>query len=153
MSYIENIYLSSNEVSSEIKEAVQELNKMRNKACNQTLDRHQSALDALTRYYDQLVAIENKIPITPTQNPISFKWKDAFDKGSLFFGRASLTLNDGAFERAAVLFNCGALMSEIAASQPMHTDEELKIAAKFFQQSAGVFAHLKNTILGIVQQV
>ncbi|EJD74895.1 apoptosis-linked 2-interacting protein X 1 [Loa loa] len=152
MSYVENIYQSSSELSSEIREAMQELNKMRNKACNQPLDKHQSALDVLTRYYDQLVAIENKIPITATQNPINFKWKDAFDKGSLFFGRASLTLSDGAFERAAVLFNCGALMSAIAASQPMRTDEELKTAAKFFQQSAGIFAHLKDTILGIVQQ-
>ncbi|VDO42629.1 unnamed protein product [Brugia timori] len=152
MNYVENIYLASSELSSEIREAMQELNKMRNKACNQPLDKHQNALDVLTRYYDQLVAIENKIPITATQNPISFKWKDAFDKGSLFFGRASLTLSDGAFERVAVLFNCGALMSSIAASQSMRTDEELKIAAKFFQQSAGVFAHLKDTILGIVQQ-
>ncbi|VDN82687.1 unnamed protein product [Brugia pahangi] len=152
MNYVENIYLASSELSSEIREAIQELNKMRNKACNQPLDKHQNALDVLTRYYDQLVAIENKIPITATQNPISFKWKDAFDKGSLFFGRASLTLSDGAFERVAVLFNCGALMSSIAASQSMRTDEELKIAAKFFQQSAGVFAHLKDTILGIVQQ-
>uniref|UniRef100_A0A0R3RFX1 BRO1 domain-containing protein n=1 Tax=Elaeophora elaphi TaxID=1147741 RepID=A0A0R3RFX1_9BILA len=160
MSYVENIYLSATELSSEIREAMQELNKMRNKACNQPLDKHQSALDVLTRYYDQLVAIENKIPITATQNPINFKWKDAFDKGSIFFGRASLNiaraftkaLSDGAFERAAVLFNCGALMSAIAASQPMRTDEELKTAAKYFQQSAGVFAHLKDTILGIVQQ-
>ncbi|KAL3998585.1 Apoptosis-linked gene 2-interacting protein X 1 [Acanthocheilonema viteae] len=152
MSYVENIYLSENELSSEIREAMQELNRMRNKACNQPLDKHQSALDVLTRYYDQLVAIENKIPITATQNPVNFKWKDAFDKGSLFFGRASLTLSDGAFERASVLFNCGALMSAIAASQPMRTDEELKTAAKFFQQSAGVFAHLKDTILGIIQQ-
>ncbi|VDM50261.1 unnamed protein product [Toxocara canis] len=188
ISYIETIYQTSNDLSSEIKEAVQELNKLRNKACNQPLDKHQSALDVLTRssfvillfysqqrviegemrkrdtlvirflvyliiYYDQLVAIENKLPITAAQNPIAFKWKDAFDKGSLFFSKASLTLTDGSFERAAVLFNCGALMSGIAASQAMHTDEEMKTSAKLFQQSAGVFAALKDTILGLVQQV
>ncbi|VDM96515.1 unnamed protein product [Thelazia callipaeda] len=152
MRFVENFYQSSSEVSSEIKEAVQELNKMRNKACNQPLDKHQSALDVLTRYYDQLVAIENKIPINATQNPVNFKWKDAFDKGSLFFGQASLTLSSSTFEQAAVLFNCGALMSAIAASQAMHTDEELKIAAKFFQQSAGIFAHLRDTVLGLIQQ-
>lgn len=50
MSYVENIYLSASELSSEIREAMQELNKMRNKACNQPLDKHQSALDVLTRY-------------------------------------------------------------------------------------------------------
>ncbi|VDK46269.1 unnamed protein product [Anisakis simplex] len=101
---------------------------------------------------DTLVAVENKLPITAATNPIAFKWKDAFDKGSIFFSKASLTLTDGSFERAAVLFNCGALMSGIAASQTMHTDEEMKIAAKLFQQSAGVFATLKDTVLGLVQQ-
>lgn len=50
MKYVENIYLSASELNSEIKEAMQELNKMRNKACNQPLDKHQSALDVLTRY-------------------------------------------------------------------------------------------------------
>ncbi|KHN82501.1 Apoptosis-linked protein [Toxocara canis] len=95
ISYIETIYQTSNDLSSEIKEAVQELNKLRNKACNQPLDKHQSALDVLTRYYDQLVAIENKLPITAAQNPIAFKWKDAFDKGSLFFSKASLTHQKG----------------------------------------------------------
>ncbi|KAK6053899.1 hypothetical protein COOONC_08597, partial [Cooperia oncophora] len=106
----------------------------------------------LFRYYDQLVAIENKIVISATQNPVVFKWKDAFDKGSLFFSKASLSISDGAFERAAVLFNCGALMSHIAASQPLLTDEEMKTAAKLFQQSAGVFARLRDTVLGMVQQ-
>ncbi|KHJ86981.1 BRO1-like domain protein [Oesophagostomum dentatum] len=43
-------------------------------------------------------------------------------------------------------------MSNIAASQPLLTDEEMKTAAKLFQQSAGVFARLKDTILGMVQQ-
>lgn len=50
MSYVENIYQSSSESNSEIREAIQELNKMRNKACNQLLDKNQNALDVLTRY-------------------------------------------------------------------------------------------------------
>ncbi|PIO53585.1 hypothetical protein TELCIR_25074, partial [Teladorsagia circumcincta] len=43
-------------------------------------------------------------------------------------------------------------MSHIAASQPLLTDEEMKTAAKLFQQSAGVFARLRDTVLGMVQQ-
>lgn len=50
MSHVENTYLSSSEISSEIREAMQELNKMRNRACSQPLDKHQSALDVLTRF-------------------------------------------------------------------------------------------------------
>ncbi|KAK6026554.1 BRO1-like domain protein [Ostertagia ostertagi] len=150
--YIDTVYKTSEDNKAEVLKPVQELNKLRSKACCQPLDKHQSALDIVTRYYDQLVAIENKIVISATQNPVVFKWKDAFDKGSLFFSKASLSISDGAFERAAVLFNCGALMSHIAASQPLLTDEEMKTAAKLFQQSAGVFARLRDTVLGMVQQ-
>ena len=56
------------------------------------------------------------------------------------------------YERAAVLFNIGALMSELAATQKIHTDEELKSMAKLFQQSAGVFAQLKEEVLDLLQQ-
>lgn len=41
------------------------------------------------RYYDQLNALEVKIPIHEFQVP--FKYKDAFDKGSIFGGKASLS--------------------------------------------------------------
>ncbi|CAB3402160.1 unnamed protein product [Caenorhabditis bovis] len=150
--YIDTVYNTSDDNRAEITEAVQELNKLRSRACCQPLDKHQSALDIITRYYDQLVAIENKIIISATQSPVVFKWKDAFDKGGLFSSRASLSLSDSSFERAAVLFNCGSLMSQIAGSQMFHTDDEIKTAAKLFQQSAGVFWKLKETVLGMVQQ-
>jgi programmed cell death 6-interacting protein len=80
-----------NPFSEEGTEAVNEFNKLRYKAVIQPLDKHDSSLEVLYRYYDQLAAVDAKLPLTPTQIPINFKWKDAFDKGSLFFGKAALS--------------------------------------------------------------
>ena len=44
-----------------------------------------------------------------------------------------LALSYGSFERACVMFNIAALQSQIAAAQPMSTDEEMKSAAKMYQ--------------------
>ncbi|GMR41476.1 hypothetical protein PMAYCL1PPCAC_11671, partial [Pristionchus mayeri] len=148
--YINTVYETKEDDKAEIEDAVQELNKLRGKACCQPLDKHQSGLDLLTRYYDQLVAIENKIIISATQNPVVFKWQDAFDKGGLFFSKASLSLSDGAFERAAVLFNVGAFMTQVAALQPLLTDEELKATAGLFQKAAGVFYKLRDSVHSLV---
>lgn len=42
---------------------------------------------------------------------VAFKWKDAFDRGSLFGGRISLTVSSLAYEKVCVLFNLGAINS------------------------------------------
>ncbi|MFH4975815.1 hypothetical protein AB6A40_002524 [Gnathostoma spinigerum] len=47
--YIESVFSSCDNTGSEITEAVNELNKLRNKACVQPLDKQQTSLDILTR--------------------------------------------------------------------------------------------------------
>ena len=65
-----------------------------------TTDRTESSLEALQRYHDQLVLLEQKIPAQEVQ--IAFKWKDAFDKGSIFGGRMSLTVASIAYEKVSL---------------------------------------------------
>lgn len=72
-----------------INEAIAELNTLRNTAVWKVFDKQESGLEVNYRYYDQLSALESKIPVQELQVP--FKWKDAFDKGSIFGGRISLS--------------------------------------------------------------
>ncbi|XP_041773972.1 programmed cell death 6-interacting protein [Anopheles merus] len=132
-----------------INEAIAELNTLRNTAVWKVFDKQESGLEVNYRYYDQLSALESKIPVQELQVP--FKWKDAFDKGSIFGGRISLTLTSIAYERTCVLFNLAALQSAVASSQSTDTDEGLKQAAKLFQQSASIFTFLKTLALATIQ--
>ncbi|ERE75866.1 programmed cell death 6-interacting protein [Cricetulus griseus] len=93
-----------------------------------------SVVDQLTRYYDQICSIEPKFPFSENQICLTFTWKDAFDKGSLFGGSVKLALASLGYEKSCVLFNCAALASQIAAEQNLDNDEGLKTAAKQYQE-------------------
>ncbi|XP_067014587.1 programmed cell death 6-interacting protein isoform X2 [Anabrus simplex] len=131
-------------------EEINELSKLRNNAVWRVFEKYESSLEVIYSYYDQLCALEGKIPAHEVQIP--FKWKDAFDKGSLFGGRISLTVSSLAYEKVCVLFNIGALQSSVAASQSVESDEGLKLAAKLLQQASGIFNHLKGTVMLAIQQ-
>ncbi len=70
--------------------SVDALNQLRNEALFRS--NRQERLSKLLRYYDQLTAIESKLPISENQIRLAFKWQDAFEKGSIF-GRGSLSKN------------------------------------------------------------
>nr|CDJ91849.1 BRO1 domain containing protein [Haemonchus contortus] len=127
-----------------LKEAIESFNRLRSRACCQTTQNNQSLANSLAEYYDQLTVFERKLEHSTAQHLEGFKWNDAFETGKSFFGKTQNSIADTFLERAAVLFNYGAALSEAAASQTFLTDGETKTAAKLFQQSAGVFAHLRD---------
>ncbi|CAH0398967.1 unnamed protein product [Chilo suppressalis] len=139
---------NSEKSSEDFTDALNELSRLRTNAIWKVFEK--SSLDLIYSYYDQLVALESKIP--PQEVQIPFKWKDAFDKGSLFGGRMSLTISSLAYERMCVLFNMGAMQSAVAAQQPLDTEDSLKLATKLLQQAAGTFAYLKSNIMMAVHQ-
>ncbi|XP_068909383.1 programmed cell death 6-interacting protein [Tenebrio molitor] len=131
-------------------DAINELAKLRNNAIWKVFEKYESSLEIIYGYYDQLVSLETKIPAQELQVP--FKWKDAFDKGSIFGSRISLTIPSLSYEKVCILFNVAALQSAVAAGQSIENDDALKLAAKLFQQSSGIFNHLKSTVMLTIQQ-
>lgn len=51
------------------------------------------------------------------------------------------------YERLCVLFNIGAVCSDIAGTQPLDTDEGLKTAVKLYQLASGAFAFIRDNSL------
>ncbi|XP_008329840.1 programmed cell death 6-interacting protein isoform X2 [Cynoglossus semilaevis] len=132
--------------------AVEELDKLRRSALIRTLDKHESSLEIILRYYDQLCAVEPKFPFSENQLCLTFTWSDAFDKGSLFSSSVKLALASLGYEKTCVLFNVAALASQVASEQNLDNDEGLKTAAKYYQLASGAFGHIKDTVLSALNR-
>ncbi|RRT71311.1 hypothetical protein B296_00035657 [Ensete ventricosum] len=97
--------------------------------------------DLLLSYYRALSLIEPRFPISPDRahvHSLTFTWFDAF-KPSKKASQQSIHL-----EKAAVLFNLGAVYSQIALSADRADAAGLRQACNAFQSAAGAFAYLKD---------
>ncbi|EPQ54076.1 BRO1-domain-containing protein [Gloeophyllum trabeum ATCC 11539] len=94
-------------------------------------------IDPAVRYHAQLVFILTKLPV---DIGLEIPYAPAFSPSSL-----PITLKNLAYERAAVVFNLGALYSQLASSEDRSNAEGIKRALAHYQNAAGTFAFLASS--------
>ncbi|EEP80764.1 pH-response regulator protein palA/RIM20 [Uncinocarpus reesii 1704] len=115
------------------------INRLRTDAIN-VQEPHVSGISRLVMYAAQLKWISGKFPIDVGAD---FSWYPAFG----FNTTRPVSQNNIRYELANVLFNLAALYSQLAISLNTSDPSNLKVACKYFCQSAGVIAHLRMDIL------
>ncbi|KAG8382830.1 hypothetical protein BUALT_Bualt05G0119200 [Buddleja alternifolia] len=99
--------------------------------------------DLLQNYYKALCAVESRFPISPDKdhvNTVSFVWFDAFKN------KQKATQQNIHLEKAAVLFNLGAVHSQMGLSFDRSAVEGRRQASHSFIAAAGAFAFLRDNV-------
>ncbi|XP_059972283.1 rhophilin-1 [Mesoplodon densirostris] len=114
---------------------IRELEDLRQ--ATRTPSRSEAGLELLTAYYNQLCFQEARF-VTPARSlGLLFHWYDSLT-GVPAQQRAL------AFEKGSVLFNIGALHSQIGARQDRSCPEGTSCAVEAFQRAAGAFSLLRE---------
>ncbi|KAM8945993.1 rhophilin-2 [Pelodytes ibericus] len=103
-----------------------------------TPSRDEAGVDLLVGYFQQLGFIENRFFPSGRNIGILFTWYDSFT--GVPVSQPNLSL-----EKASVLFNIGALYTQIGTRCNRQTQAGLEEAIKAFQRAAGVLSYLKET--------
>ncbi|KAF3954863.1 hypothetical protein CMV_019853 [Castanea mollissima] len=97
--------------------------------------------DLLQNYFKALCLVETRFPISPDKdhvNTVTFTWFDAF-KPKQKAAQQNIHL-----EKAAVLFNLGAVYSQIGLTYDRATVDGRRLASHAFIAAAGAFAYLRD---------
>lgn len=103
-------------------------------------ERSEQGIERLMQYYCQLCWLEERFPFETEQIPIEFVWFEAF------FPKQTVVTQCIQYEKAAVMFNLGALYSQLGSSQSLWTSDGLKVAAQYFQRASGAFIYIRDTL-------
>ncbi|XP_041010565.1 vacuolar-sorting protein BRO1-like [Juglans microcarpa x Juglans regia] len=97
--------------------------------------------DLLQNYFKALCLVETRFPISPDKdhiNTVTFTWHDAFKQ------KQKASQQNIHLEKAAVLFNLGAVYSQIGLSYDRSTVDGRKLSSHAFMGAAGAFAFLRD---------
>ncbi|XP_068117151.1 rhophilin-2 [Hyperolius riggenbachi] len=110
-------------------------------ACR-TPSRDEAGIDLLIGYFQQLGYIESRFFPASRHMGILFTWYDSFTGVPVSQPNISL-------EKASILFNIGALYTQIGTRCNRQTRSGLEEAVNTFHKAAGVFSYLKETFTHI----
>ncbi|EGD72559.1 hypothetical protein PTSG_00583 [Salpingoeca rosetta] len=133
-----------------LKEPVKELSELRDSCIVKAPEKHDSGLKAVMKYYGRLTALTRRFPfktsepwdgILPSPIVLKFSWEDS-QASSVFGGKKIVALEDINFEMINVLYNMGAVHSQIGAMANISSDAGLKHASVNFQSAAVCFKNV-----------
>lgn len=91
----------------------------------------------IKRYYSQLHSLQNRFPLSPDSEMLTFTWKD------IYSGNVSYH-NNIKYEMASILYNIAALHSKLGVEESRSDPESQKIACTHFQCAAWAFGEIKE---------
>uniref|UniRef100_A0A3Q3X9F1 Uncharacterized protein n=1 Tax=Mola mola TaxID=94237 RepID=A0A3Q3X9F1_MOLML len=118
-----------------LKEELEELNS--NMEAMRTPSRNQAGLELLMEYYNQMYYLDQRFFPLHRNLGVHFHWYDSLTG----VPSCQRTL---AFEKGSVLFNIGALYTQIGARQDRSAPAGIDKAVDAFQRAAGSFNYLKE---------
>ncbi|CAG8473217.1 3078_t:CDS:2 [Ambispora leptoticha] len=119
------------------------LDELRSDCLN--LEVHYNALNRLLKYYGQLVFIGSKFPIDVG---IEFPWSLAFSEDKKLIAHRNFC-----YEKACVLFNIGAMYSQLGVAENRFSASGVKKASQHFQCAAGCFSYLNEVVVPEMRSV
>lgn len=132
--YIRNFY---NEDPEAYNKEIRELETLRQSVCRVQMDF--TGCSTLKKYYAQLLLLESRFPMeSGGAAAVVFSWEDSFNDGALW------EFDNIKFEQACILYNIGALHSELGAMDSRQSSEGMKISCTHFQCAAWAFQHLRD---------
>lgn len=127
VAYIRQTY--SDREANEAADDVAEIQKLRNEISGVETGASQALKDGLVKYYRYLTSIETRFPVSrdKAHAQVAFTWCDAFNQ------RKKNQQYNIHFEKAAVLFNLGSVISQMGLACDRSTADGLKLAVACFQ--------------------
>lgn len=114
---------------------IYELETLRAAAYNPSVD--ETGYNVIKRYYCQLHSLQNRFPIENDRNLVNFVWRDIYSSNTT-------QSTDLRHDMAVVLYNYGAIHTQVGAAANRSSEEEMKLVCTLFQRAAWAFETIRE---------